>query len=71
MKLSENNIEHLELIAKYLANEMEENERANFEIDIALEPNNALLINEIKREWKMLDSQTAIKELTLTMHGIS
>ncbi len=63
MKLSENNIEHLELIAKYLDNEMEENERANFEIDIALDPNNALLINEIKREWKMLDSHNSNKRV--------
>jgi Fe2+-dicitrate sensor, membrane component len=65
MKLNENNTEHLELIAKYLANEMDENERANFEIDIALEPSNARLINEMRREWKMLDKYNSRKEVNV------
>lgn len=56
MKLLENSTEHLELIARYMANEMDENERANFEIEVALEPSNTRLINEMEREWKMLDS---------------
>lgn len=65
MKLNENNIEHLELIAKYLANEMDENERANFEIDIALEPSNERLINEMRREWKMLDKYSNRKDVNV------
>ncbi|WP_047445441.1 FecR family protein [Alistipes sp. ZOR0009] len=56
MKLDEKNIQHVELIAKYLSNEMDENERANFEIDAALDPANAALITEMKREWNMLNN---------------
>lgn len=65
MKLNENNTEHLELIAKYLANEMDENEKANFEIDIALEPSNARLINEMRGEWKMLDKYSNRKSVNV------
>jgi ferric-dicitrate binding protein FerR (iron transport regulator) len=63
MKLLENNTEHLELIAKYLANEMDENEKANFEIDIALDADNQRLIGEMKRDWTMLDSYNNRKKV--------
>jgi len=65
MKLIENNTEHLELIAKYLANEMDENERANFEIDVALDPSNVKLINEMRREWKMIDRYSNRKNVNV------
>lgn len=54
MKLNDQN--SIEQIAKYLANEMNENERANFEIDAALDRDSIVLINEMKKDWKMLDS---------------
>jgi len=55
MKLDEKNKEHLALVAKYLSKEMDENEQADFEIDVALEPDNQALLNEIKGHWNMLD----------------
>lgn len=63
MKLDEKNIQHVTLITKYLSNEMDENERANFEIDAALDPVNAALISEMKREWKMLDKYSNKKKI--------
>jgi transmembrane sensor len=35
---------------------MDENERADFEIDVALDSSNARLINEMRRNWEMLGS---------------
>lgn len=65
MKLNEHNQEHLELIARYLANEMDENERANFEIDIALDPENTRLIDEMKREWTMIKRRKNSQEVNV------
>ena len=63
MKLDEQNKEHVALIAKYLANEMDENERANFEIDTALDPENAQLIANVKKEWIMLENSNRHKKI--------
>lgn len=63
MKLDEKNKEHLALVAKYLSKEMDENEQADFEIDVALEPDNQALLNEIKGHWNMLDKYNNKKRI--------
>jgi ferric-dicitrate binding protein FerR (iron transport regulator) len=54
MKLNENNPQHAEIITRYLNGEMNQEELADFEIQINSSEEDKLLVEEMKKQWMML-----------------
>lgn len=54
MKLNINIQEHAELIAKYIAGEMNEYERKDFEQMVNKNHDNELLINQVQTDWELM-----------------
>ena len=61
MKLSENNPQHIQLIAKYLSGEMDQAELHGFEKQVFVSAENILLLNEMKEQWNLLNKYSANK----------
>ena len=61
MKLSENNPQHIQLIAKYLSGEMDQAELLGFEKQVFVSAENKLLLNEMKEQWNLLNKYSANK----------
>lgn len=54
MKLLENNQQHMEVIARYLAGEMDNEEKQTFEREINMHKENVELIAQMKKEWGLM-----------------
>ncbi len=62
MLLNENITLHAELIARYLNGEMDNAELSGFESRWLNEPENKLLIQEMKKQWNSLENYAEIKD---------
>lgn len=54
MRLDENNPHHIQIIATYLSDEMDEAELADFEKQVFASAENTILLNEMKEHWNLL-----------------
>lgn len=54
MRLDENNPQHIQLIARYLSDEMDETEQNGFEKQVFASAENKYLLNEMKEHWNLL-----------------
>jgi len=63
MKLQENNTQHIEIIARYLSGEMGDVERKEFEANLAEDSENSILIEQMKRDWKLMEQYKNTKTI--------